>query len=139
MGRRVDPKEKLSDNPKPQVNRIHTPIALSFRYVSAGDDYCLSFCTNDEVRAAVNCLRMLTTSSWQQVLQSGGKRGNKAGLAYTPYSDDALKGVTHPAWLSSDIRIAGVRATQKMRVFGAYIEHVFYVLWFDREHSIVPA
>lgn len=121
------------------VNRLHTPVGVSFKSVTAGDSFCLSHCTQDEVREVVDCLRQLTTNSWQQVLQSGGKGQNKAGLAYSPYNDDAIKKVTRPAWLSQDIKIAAVRATQKMRVFGVYIDHVFFVLWFDREHAIVPA
>lgn len=87
----------------------------------------------------MDSLRILTTLTWQQVLQSGGKGPNKAGLAYTVYSDDALKGAKRPARLSPDVQIAALRAGQKARVFGAYFEHVFYALWFDPNHKIVPA
>lgn len=76
--------------------------------------------------------------TWQQVLETAGKGENKAGLAYTPYEDDALKGVSRPMRLSPEIKIAGVRASSELRVFGAYHDHVFYILWFDRRHEIVP-
>lgn len=137
MPKRIRPRDQLPDHPKPQPGRLHSPVGLSFRRAAPGDDFCLSRCESGEVREYVDCLRQLTTLSWQQVLQTGGKGANKAGLAYTPYPDDALRRVARPAWLSEDVRICAVRASQKMRLFGAYIDHVFYVLWFDRGHDVV--
>jgi len=133
--KRVRPHANLSE--KPQPHRLHTPVGLSFSRVVPGKDFCLSICEVDEVREYVDCLRQLTTLTWQQVLETAGKGKNKAGLAYTPYSDSALRRVTRPAWLSEDVRIAAVRASQTMRLFGVYIDHTFYVLWFDRDHAIV--
>lgn len=76
--------------------------------------------------------------TWQQVLQSGGKGERKAGLGFTEYDDTSLRKVTRPTRLSPEIKIAGIRVDQKMRLFGAYHDHVFYVLWFDPEHAIIP-
>jgi hypothetical protein len=118
---------------------INTPVSLSYRYFAAGGSYCLSHCTKNDVRASMDCFRMLTTKSWAEVLQSGGKHGAKAGLGYTPYEDHAIKGARRPPELSPDVGIVGVRATQKMRIFGAYMNHVFYIIWFDPDHGIVPA
>jgi hypothetical protein len=140
MARKIRSGKNLPDKPpKPQaVNPLHTPITLSYKFVDVGGDFCLSQSEQDEVRGVSDCLRKMTTLTWQQVLQQGGKGPNKTGLAYTTYKDIDLRGVTRHAQLSPDIPIAGVRASEKSRVFGAYINHVWYVLWFDPKHSIVP-
>jgi hypothetical protein len=135
--KKIKPSQKLPDHPKP-VNPLHQPVSVSFRYIAAGAEHCLSKCIEDDVREVMDCLRQLTTLTWMQVLQTAGKGENKAGLAYTPYGDDSLKGVSRPQNLSPEIRIAGIRASQRVRVFGAYRDHVFYLLWFDKDHSIVP-
>jgi hypothetical protein len=80
---------------------------------------------------------MLTTMTWQQVISSGGRPGNKVGLGYTPYEDHKVK-PGRPGCVPTGSPIVGVRASRKMRLFGFYFEHVFYVLWFDRKHEISP-
>ncbi len=138
MGKRIRPSGSKPEPPRPAVNRIHTPVSISFARVAIRDQFCLSHCNPAGVREVVDCLRQLTTLSWQQVLQTGGKGKNKAGLGYTPYPDTVLTRVSRPTWLSDDIRIAGLRASREIRIFGFYIDHTFYVLWFDRNHEIVP-
>jgi len=98
----------------------------------------LSEHTRDEVRGVIDCLRQITTMTWMEVLQTAGRPGNKDGLAYTPYDDGDLHHVTRPQGLSRDIRISGIRAAEKGRVFGAYKDHIYYLLWFDRGHQIAP-
>jgi hypothetical protein len=120
------------------TKQINKPITISYQYVKAGGDYCLSHCDKDEVRATVDCLRKLTTTNWVDVLKTGGKGENKSGLCYTTYEDHELKRATRPSDVSKDLKIGGVRATQKMRVLGVYHNHIFYLMWFDRNHKIVP-
>jgi hypothetical protein len=115
------------------------PVALSYRFIKAGKSFCLSHCKKDDIRAVADCLRQLTTMTWEQVRQSGGRGENKVGLGYTPYKDSELNHVQRPPEFSKDISIAAVRATQKMRVFGGYKGHVFYLLWFDPDHKIIRA
>ena len=107
--------------------------------MQSGSRFCLSHCKGEEIREAMDCLRQLTQLTWQNVLQTGGKGANKAGLACTPYDDSLLQKVQRPPELSIDVRIAAIRATQKFRIFGAYVEHIFYILWFDRNHEILPS
>jgi hypothetical protein len=106
-------------------------------YAKKGDRYCLSCSESRELPDVVDCLRQLTTLSFLDVMKTGG--GERVGLGYTPYRDDELRGVTRPSGLDPDVQIAGVRATQRYRIFGAHKEGVFYLLWFDRSHDIVPA
>ena len=133
---------KPSSQPPP-INKalkeqgINRPVSLSFRYVNPGGDYCLSLCVTRRCAGSFKCLKMLTTMDWSDVLSTGGKGGKKTGLGCTPYSDNDLRGVQRPVLVSPELRIIGLRASQKMRIFGVYIEHVFYVLWFDPDHEIV--
>lgn len=121
MGR-IKPSKKLAKDSreKSPTKQINTPVSLSFRYLQAGGKFCLSLCEKDAVREVMDCLRQLCTLPWMQVLQQGGKGEKKVGLAHTAYEDHALKGVTRPSFLSPDVRIAGLRASQEIRVFGFY-------------------
>jgi hypothetical protein len=119
------------------IKPIHLPLRISFQHIAAGDNHCLSFCKRDDVKEAMDCLRMLTSMTWQQIIEQGGKPGSKVGLGYTPYSDNDMSGVRRPATLSPDIQIGGIRASRGFRVFGAHKDSVFYVLWFDPNHEIV--
>ena len=127
----MDPREA------PPAKRVNTPVSISFRFVNR-DRFCLSQSQQRELRGVADCLHHLTTMTWMEVLRTGGSPGNKRGLAYTLYDDGALRGVTRPAGLDQTVRVAAIRASDKYRIFGACIDHVFYVLWFDRNHEIVP-
>ena len=123
---------------KPVIHRpISEPVGVSFRYVTPGDRFCLSQCTRDQVRGYKECLRRLTTLPWSEVLRSGTKGKGKRGLNFTPYPDTALRKVTRPITLSKELQISGVRAGSGVRMFGAYENGVYYLLWFDRNHDIV--
>ena len=80
---------------------------------------------------------MLSSMTWQQVREQGG-RGSKVGLGFTDYEDHLITGARRPANISPELGISGIRAGSKLRLFGVKIEQVFHILWFDREHSIVP-
>jgi hypothetical protein len=115
---------------------LHVPIKLSFDLYKPGDTFCLSHCERDEVRIFMDCLRMLSQMTWVQVWAQGGKPGNKVGLAHTFYDDSSLN-VGRPANVSPELKIVGLRASGKYRIFGVTIEQVFHVIWFDRNHDVV--
>lgn len=141
MSRRPKPHKRLAldsrDNPPSSAKPpTQLPVGISFKHADTGGKFCLSGCSQDEVRGVVNCLRKMTTMTRLELTTSGGYP--KTGLAYTLYPDDALK-VKRPAGVDPGHRIAGVRASERFRVFGFLSEQIFYVLWFDREHAIVPS
>ena len=143
MSRRRDKRIHTSmqlpaDSREQLPKKLDTPVSISYRYVQPGHKFCLCHCQKAEIRDVADCLHQLTTLAWEQVWRSGGRRGNKQGLGYTPYDDSDLHHVNRPADFSPDIQIAGIRASRKMRVFGGHKDHVFFVLWFDRNHKIVP-
>lgn len=98
----------------------------------------MSHCERDEVRAYMDCLRRISDMTFHQVIATGSKGSQKTGLNYTPYDEHAIKGASWPQFLSRDMKIGGVRAGSKLRLFGVFIERVFHVMWFDRNHVIVP-
>jgi hypothetical protein len=107
------------------------PVTLSFLHVKKGEDFCLSKCRERDLRQAIDCLRILTTLTWEDVHAHDG-------LNYTRYEDHALRKVKRPPSLDRSMTISGIRAGDMFRIFGAYHEHVYYVLWFDPHHEIVP-
>ena len=119
-----------------QAPTIQNPVKISFKYIEAGEKFCLCHYEKQEAKNVMDCLRKLTTIPWIQVLQSGG--GHKSGLAFTPYKDGDLREVKRPPTLSKEISISSVRASEKSRVWGAYFDHTYYILWFDRNHKIYP-
>lgn len=113
-------------------------VQLSFELYEVGGKFCLSKCNQDEVRQYKDCVRKMTTMTWTQVRETSGKGPNKAGLAYTPYEDSDLKGAKRPPSVSQELRISAVRASQRMRLFGVRIGNAYSILWYDRNHEIVP-
>ena len=141
MSRRRDKRIHASmqlptDSREQPPKKLDMPVSISYRYIQPGRKYCLCRCEKQEIIEAADCLRQLTTLTWEQVWRSGG--GARSGLGYTRYKDSALKRVKRPRDFSTDIEIAAIRATRKMRIYGGYKDHVFFVLWFDRNHEIVP-
>lgn len=128
--------EDIRDSP-PQ--KLHAPTSLSFQHAKPGMKYCLSFCSQKEVRGVVDALRQLTTLTWYQVMQSGTKKkGKKVGLNYETFTESDFKGkISRPAGLSMDLRISSVRASDCFRIFGCHTNDIFYVLWFDRLGDII--
>jgi len=120
----------------PRSLLLHIPIKISFDHYESGSSFCLSKCNRNEVKEYMGCLRKLTSMTWQQVWGQGG--GEKTGLGFTNYEDHSITGARRPANISPELRISAIRASSKLRLFGVKIENVFHVLWFDREHTIVP-
>lgn len=131
---KIKPTRTLASSPKPNQDLIHTPVAVSFKHIKAGKSQCLSKCVAEEVKDVMDCLRQLTTMTWYDVLRSGGRPGNKAGLGYTPNMP-----YTKPIGLSKDIDISEIRSSEKARVFGFHNEikkeHIYYIVGFDRGHD----
>ena len=111
---------------------------VSFEKYQKGEAYCLSHCEERSVRAFTDCLRKVCSMTLFVLFQTGSKGAGKSGLAYTPYQDSALKGAKRHGGVPADKLICAVRAGDNDRLFGYIDDHVFYVLWFDSHHRIVP-
>jgi hypothetical protein len=129
----------LPDQPPIPQARPSRRVSVSFRYTEPRGKFCLNQCGRHEVKGYESCLQKLTDRTWAEILETGGKH-KKTGLAYTKYRDSDLHKVRRPSDLSKELAISAVRASEKARLFGVYVydEGVYYVLWFDRNHEIVP-
>lgn len=139
-------KNRINAGSPPKGTRIPSPVSigpekvnLSFEYYVAGGEFCLSHCNKDDIRHYKDCVRKMTTMEWNDVLKSGGKGGaNKQGLAFTTYEDHALKGASRPSAVDPKLSISAVRASERTRLFGFRRGQTFFILWYDRNHEIVP-
>jgi hypothetical protein len=132
------PLDKSGKNLVPQPPKDET-VKVSFRHYDAGGPHCLMHCNPDEVRLFLDCFRRLSSMSFYDVLQSGRKGAGKTGLNHTNYDDSAFQGATRPVTIPRDVRLCGMRAGSDRRVFGFFHERVFYVLWFDPAHRLIPS
>lgn len=138
MAKNNGPKYQIPTPASPKPSKlekpVNLPVSISFKAIREGDKYCLSLCDKDEIRAYLQSLRLLTSTSWMSVIGTGGKpHGGKVGLGYTKY--DSLKFEE----VSEDIVISGLRAGAKLRFYGYHMNHIYYVVRFDPRHELVPA
>jgi hypothetical protein len=92
----------------------------------------------NEVPPVLDCFRKLTTMSWYDLMTSGTRdKSRKTGMNYETFAWNQV-GESRPSAVSPDIdKVASVRAGGKYRIFGIVEGGRFYVLWFDRSHTIV--
>lgn len=127
------PSPKSANPPKP-VQPIHKPVSLSFQFHREGEQYCLSHCEKEDIRAYLQSLRLLNTMTWMDVIKTGGKPyGGKVSLGYTVYKDLKFDEV------SQDIMISGLRAGERPRIYGYHLDNIYYIVRFDPRHELVPA
>ena len=112
------------------------PATVSFRHAAIGGEYCLSACNADQLRSVANTLRVMTTLSWQEIYRSARKGVGKSGLAWTPYHDRAIRR-PRPDTIPAEVKLAGIRVSEKFRILGYRLEDTFYVIWFDPSHKLV--
>lgn len=137
---RICPPSLLSDSQNVTLAKPRhiSKMAISFEYVPRNRRFCLSKCSREEIKGIVGCLQDLTKRTWVQVYSTGGRSGGgKTGLGWTFYKDKDIRGVSRPAHLTPDVRIAGIRFGQKGRIYGYHLDGIFFLLWFDPGHKIV--
>jgi hypothetical protein len=94
---------------------------------------CPSIWQGDEIKSLFQMFSKVCRMTWQDVVKTGGKPGNKTGLGFTEIIPDPFK---RPATLSPDLLISELRVSIKARVFGVRCEKTYYVIRLDRNHQI---
>lgn len=109
------------------------PTRLCFEHLcEQGSRYCLSLCDTQQLWDLSDALRRFTQVSFRQAAHNGG-------LRWKTYDDDVLDGgATRPPQVDASWKVGAFRVSGPFRVFGARQEAVLHVLWFDRQHEIVP-
>jgi hypothetical protein len=91
--------------------------------------------SKEQVRSFFAFMRKVTERTWIQILQSGGKQGDKAGLGYTALSNNPLS--NHPG-VGPDETVSEMRVTQTFRVFGVRRGQAYFLLCLDPDHEMFP-
>ena len=125
------------DAPAPPASKPRL-LLVSFEKYEKGNPFCLSICEERSVKSFTDCLRKICSMTLFMLYETSRKGKGKTGLSYTPYSDDSLKGAKRPDNIPASQRICGVREGDDDRLFGYSEDHVFFVIWFDSHHKVVP-
>ena len=109
-------------------------VRVSFKHTQINKGLCLSTCTADQIRGALNSLRIATSLSWPELFQTGRKGAGKTGLNFEKIPTASLK-VARPSEVSEDETILSIRASGRFRILGYRRTDAFHILWFDPNHS----
>ncbi len=109
---------------------------VALKYYQSGYE-CFSEWTRDEMRAFSAFCDKLNERTWEQVKQSGGSRGTKAGLGFTPHRDRRkLPGNGLLDRISPEVEFSEMRVTDRARVHGFRMKSAFFLVWLDRDHRV---
>lgn len=107
----------------------HLAPAFSFLHFDRGAE-CASIWAGDEMRSLFDTLRVASSRTWRDVRAADGLRFK---LVPPGRCRRAL-----PLSISPDVDLVEMRVTQRARIFGTRVESVFYVIWLDRNHAVLP-
>ncbi len=119
-------------------------IRFSFEYYDIeGDRYCLSKGSSQQVREALKRLKQVSANTFKQ-LQAQGEiyhfhpvdwdlTAEKDGFANTGETNSDVTKLQ--PFQFALLSVSG----QKARVFGAYSQGIFFIVWFDLNHQIWPS
>jgi hypothetical protein len=116
-------------------SKLETPH-VNLKYFSS-DWECFSAWTAQEMKLFSGFIGKLRSLKWQDIFASGGKLGQKTGVARTvidrskyPKDNKLLSDV------SEEITLFELRIDQRIRVHGFRCHEAFYLVYLDREHRM---
>lgn len=113
----------------------HEQAHFSFRYINHAKQSIRSW-TVDELHAFFDMLRLASNMTWIQIKATGGGKGGKSGLGFTTFAEPPFP---RPSFVGEDESISEMRVSRKARIFGVRRAQAFYVIEFDRSHSVFPS
>lgn len=134
----VQPHTGTNINPDPHgiAGRNTDDEHPSFRFGHADHNKnCLHEWQANEIKALMETFKRLEQRTWRQIKATGGQGEASGGLSYKPI--DRKKLPAAPADVPPDATISEIRVSQKMRLFGHRSGAMYYLVWFDREHSLL--
>ena len=126
------PLKTLSETVQPNKLMPH----LSFHHFDESSE-CISEWTQEETKQLFEKLRQFSQTTWQEIIETGGKGRNKTGFGFTEIQNTKNMKRKWPKRLSTDCTLSEIRICQKKRVFGVRRERAFYVIWLDRNHLVL--
>lgn len=88
----------------------------------------LEDCTKEELKSLIGTLRKMGDLAWSQVLVD-------RGLNFKSAAGMVLR---LPQQVPPDAAVTSLRVSDCFRLFGHRVGHVYHVIWFDRNHDVVP-
>jgi hypothetical protein len=116
-----------------------TRLVFSFEfYDTTRPEYCLSSWNSSEILRTLACLKDLSTKTLAEILTQ-----RRVYHFYETFWERTVEPRGFPderanALDAFHFALIGVNE-QRARVFGALSGHTFYIVWFDRDHLILPA
>lgn len=123
----------------PAVLSSSQKIKFSFEYYDLSrPEYCLSEWQTEQIKKALERLKDINTKSFldlrkDRVVYHFGEVIWEKTIEKNGFTDPRLKPMA--PFHFSLLNVNG----QKTRVYGAYSEGTFYIVWFDLEHIIWPS
>ena len=131
-------KKQLSRIPE-QATQLNRPSSAddehpSFRFTYADKNrWVLSDWSSSEINDLIEGLKKIEKYTWAQIRCRGSKKpGESVGTGYKLIDK-------HPALpenIPEDERLSEMRIDEKKRIFGFRVQSVYYIIWFDRDHSV---
>ncbi len=108
----------------------------SFRFTYTDKNrWLLSDWTSSEINDLIEGLKKIEKYTWTQIKSHGSKkRGDSVGTGYKLIDN-------HPSLpdnIPEDQRLSEMRIDDKKRIFGFRVQSIYYIVWFDRNHSVIP-
>ena len=127
---------QISENAIAQLTGSTDEEHPSFRFTYADKNrWLLSDWTSSEINDLIAGLQKIEKYTWAQIKGHGSKkRGESVGTGYKLIS-------SHPPMpdnIPEDAKLSEMRIDEKKRIFGFRIDSVYYIIWFDRDHSVCP-
>jgi len=124
-----------------QATQLNRPSSAddehpSFRFTYADKNrWVLSDWTSSEINDLIEGLKKIEKYTWNQIRGHGSKKpGESVGTGYKLID----KPPTLPDNIPEDVRLSEMRIDEKKRIFGFRVQAVYYIIWFDRNHSVCP-
>lgn len=123
--------------PDPRSSIENQKIRFSFQFYDTSKKYCLSCWSVKEIHTALVRLKEVNEKSYKEMRQMGYQyHFHEVNWKETTEKN----GFPNPQVNSlQPFQFALLSVNnQKTRVFGAYAEGTFFIVWFDLEHKIDP-
>lgn len=135
------PQKKQQSRIPEQATQLNRPSSTddehpSFRFTYADKNrWLLSDWTSSEINDLIEGLKKIEKYTWGQIKGHGSKkRGESVGTGYKLINIHP----TLPDNMPEDERLSEMRIDEKKRIFGFRVQSVYYIIWFDRDHSVCP-
>lgn len=122
-------------NKKPIAEIPDSHIKFSFKfYDTKNQKYCISTWKSKEIALTLERLKDVSSKTFAEIIGRNTYKFHRVKWEQTKHKDgfpDTEVNTLTPFQFA----LVGVNG-QKARVFGAYAENIFYIVWFDLNHDI---